>query len=543
MCIKKVFYWIFFSICCLILLSCTNKRNEVLDELDKLIYTDPTQALAKADSLTSHFAQAGKHDKMLLALLKYKAEDKCYIPHTSDSTINVLYDYFERNGSPHEKLEIYYYMGRTYKDIGDNPQAISWFNQALNIAESNLLSREDSLILPFIHSQLAGVYDNIGLCQEPYKHIKKSFEMQKRLGIVTIKTYEDVAHCAEAADSIDAATHFYRLCALEIVEKRQIAKYLDLLGEQLGFFTETRNELFAKWIYGILEGIDKDSLPCNTLSTLGEYHEQLTHNTDSALTCYRLALDKEPRMIAKMDIARSIAMLQLKRGEQQDAIQSFLDFFCYGDSAKEELKIEETEAADKNFYAEELAATRQMKKEEDRHKMLVLTFSASICLLLIAIICLVLYLGKKKQLKLLRAQIRTAEERDLLAEKHHELTAFVEADQKMRAENAPEITAVIRKLQETGSTPKEKLLPENWNEVFNAVDAHYPAFRSGLLSLHAELESKDLILLYLVKLGFKQSDIARITKTTRSTVCRKFTRIESLLGHPIYEVNDAYVEK
>ena len=165
------------SINSIILSSCTDNKNEVLEELDELIYKDPTQALAIADSLTLQFVNANRHDRALLALLKYKAEDKCYIPHTSDSTIVAIHNYFEHHGSIHEKMETYYYMGRTYKDLGDNPLAISWFNQALSFAESTSLTRKDSLTLPFIHSQLAGIYDDIGLHQEPYKHIKKSFEI------------------------------------------------------------------------------------------------------------------------------------------------------------------------------------------------------------------------------------------------------------------------------------------------------------------------------------------------------------------------------
>ena len=50
-----------------------------------------------------------------------------------------------------------------------------------------------------------------------------------------------------------------------------------------------------------------------------------------------------------------------------------------------------------------------------------------------------------------------------------------------------------------------------------------------------DLQNKDLILLYLMKLGFKQADIARITKKARSVVSRKYARIESLLGVPLAE--------
>ena len=65
---------------------------------------------------------------------------------------------------------------------------------------------------------------------------------------------------------------------------------------------------------------------------------------------------------------------------------------------------------------------------------------------------------------------------------------------------------------------------------FNAVDKLYPQYREWILNLDSKLESPDLIFLYLIKLGYKQADIARILKKPRSTVNRQFHELEKRVG-------------
>lgn len=69
--------------------------------------------------------------RMYYRLLCIKANDKAYIEHTSDSLIlPVLHYYLEKDDERHLS-EAYYYAGRVYRDLGDAPQALEYFEKAL----------------------------------------------------------------------------------------------------------------------------------------------------------------------------------------------------------------------------------------------------------------------------------------------------------------------------------------------------------------------------------------------------------------------------
>lgn len=70
--------------------------------------------------------------QMYYRLLSIKAYDKAFIPLTSDSLIlPVLHYYINRNDKRHLP-EAYYYAGRIYRDLGDAPQALDYFEKALD---------------------------------------------------------------------------------------------------------------------------------------------------------------------------------------------------------------------------------------------------------------------------------------------------------------------------------------------------------------------------------------------------------------------------
>ena len=72
--------------------------------------------------------------------------------------------------------------------------------------------------------------------------------------------------------------------------------------------------------------------------------------------------------------------------------------------------------------------------------------------------------------------------------------------------------------------------------VFDAVDRQYPDFRNRILTLHSGFDIKELIFIYLMKLGFRKADISRITKSSKSSVSRRFQQIEDKLGVPIENI-------
>ena len=70
-------------------------------------------------------------DKSLHTLLSVKADDKLYIPHTSDSLILSSLKYEEKHQNRGYYPEALHYAGRVYSDLGDYPTATNYHEKSL----------------------------------------------------------------------------------------------------------------------------------------------------------------------------------------------------------------------------------------------------------------------------------------------------------------------------------------------------------------------------------------------------------------------------
>ena len=76
---------------------------------------------------------------------------------TNDSLAIVLVDYFDRHGTPNERMRAHYILGRTYADRGEAPQAIEAYNDAAAAADTTAKGC-DYRTLSAVYSQLANLY-------------------------------------------------------------------------------------------------------------------------------------------------------------------------------------------------------------------------------------------------------------------------------------------------------------------------------------------------------------------------------------------------
>ncbi|MDE5874761.1 MAG: hypothetical protein K2H15_03865 [Muribaculaceae bacterium] len=74
-------------------------------------------------------------DRNYHTLLTVKAHDKLYMPHTGDSAINSVADYFPESSELYP--EILFYQGRVSADNGDYPSALQYFDKAAGLADNN----------------------------------------------------------------------------------------------------------------------------------------------------------------------------------------------------------------------------------------------------------------------------------------------------------------------------------------------------------------------------------------------------------------------
>lgn len=147
--------------CLLILLLCTiaacgTKTAELrrsLDDVASFIEDRPDSAYAVLDAMDredlSTRALRARH-----AILYSMALDKNYIDLTTDSIINVAYDYYRHHGTPDDKLKAYYYKSVIARNSGDMDMSMEYMVQGDRYAHK----AKDQRIIGRLHMGKKAVY-------------------------------------------------------------------------------------------------------------------------------------------------------------------------------------------------------------------------------------------------------------------------------------------------------------------------------------------------------------------------------------------------
>ena len=111
--------------------SCDNRQTKsLLQDVETYIQERPDSALRvlrKVDSLTLNTKALRARYSVLFAM----ALDKNYIDTTALSILEPTVAYYEKYGSPKDKMLSYYYLGRIYSNRKDYPNAVIYYLQAL----------------------------------------------------------------------------------------------------------------------------------------------------------------------------------------------------------------------------------------------------------------------------------------------------------------------------------------------------------------------------------------------------------------------------
>lgn len=122
---------IIFLLMSFLLVSCDNRQTKsLLQDVETYIQERPDSALRvlrKVDSLTLNTKSLQARYSVLFAM----ALDKNYIDTTALSILEPTVAYYEKFGSPKDKMLSYYYLGRIYSNRKDYPNAVIYYLQAL----------------------------------------------------------------------------------------------------------------------------------------------------------------------------------------------------------------------------------------------------------------------------------------------------------------------------------------------------------------------------------------------------------------------------
>jgi hypothetical protein len=112
-------------------------------------------------------------DRMRAALDSALQQNRNYIPFTSDSALLEVVEYYDRYGTPNDRLRAHYALGCVYRDLHDAPIALLSWEDAIAAADTTA-SDCDFATLFRVYGQMAEVYFG-SLCQ------KKSWGQEKHI--------------------------------------------------------------------------------------------------------------------------------------------------------------------------------------------------------------------------------------------------------------------------------------------------------------------------------------------------------------------------
>ena len=150
-CLYAVFVVLMFSACDF------RRMTEQLDTISKISDTNADSACSLLKKYESEVPHWGKGDRMHYELIKMKVENKQNVVFTSDSLIKQIVDYYKDHGSPNEQMLAYYLLGRVYYHMGEAPQALQAYYDALEKADT---TRADCDIwgIAVVYSQMSEIF-------------------------------------------------------------------------------------------------------------------------------------------------------------------------------------------------------------------------------------------------------------------------------------------------------------------------------------------------------------------------------------------------
>ncbi len=149
------------------LVACSrhNEFKRGLAEAEALMVERPDSAYGMLCDMEGQAEERSRALRMRYWLLRCNAQNKADVPFASDSIGTLLAEYYDRHGSPNERMLAHYMQGCAYRDRGDWPSAVRCFNLATAAADTAAVDC-DFRQLSIIYGQLAYIYDNQYLIDE-----------------------------------------------------------------------------------------------------------------------------------------------------------------------------------------------------------------------------------------------------------------------------------------------------------------------------------------------------------------------------------------
>lgn len=550
----------FILLTCLLLCFCACGRKPYPQSLivaDSLASVQPDSAIALLNTMKDSMKAESESTQMYYQLLCIKANDKAYIRHTSDSLILSVLHYYIKKDDKRHLPEAYYYAGRVYRDLEDAPQALDYFEKALEVSPKDA----NYLLKSKIYSQMGTLF----LYQKTYDEALKMFKEAQKCDIALkdsigmIFNLKDIADAYRCIDKNDSSLYYFRK-AYDLANIHKDYELMALVQSQIAsLYTELGKYDLAQ--QALQPSLDSLNIPSKSgiFSIASELYNKIGL-IDSAIYYYKELLQCGT-IYAKQSAHEGLAQIAINRSNPQEALLQLRQYIQCTDSIH---KITDTETIRRlnSLYNYQLRekANNQLTAENKQKQNLIIIISL-ISLFIFVLLFAYLQYARRKNLQL-RNQLEKLEQ--LKDEQYRKSDRFIEENKqkieeleqklqeanqanyalKTQLEEQIEMTLCVNKqaeielarrkqantilleseiykyIQKQLSTTKvsKKLISNNdWKELEETINATYKGFTENLRKL-CELNDHEYHVCLLIKINKSPMDIAKLTAHSKEAI-------------------------
>lgn len=526
-----VFMWI------AVLLSACGGRGEgewahpTLQEADSLVEDAPEKALSLLRKDSAAICGQGKAGVMGLWLLKTHAEDKLYVTHLSDSIMQEVVEYYDAHGTPAQRAQAHYVLGRVYCDMRLPGTAISSFKKVLGVRGEDA----DTYLYKYKAATWLGtLFEEKRLWRDAMAIEKRAYVYAKRSGrkAPVIYSLRDIGRMYGHQGKGELAIPYY--CkASTIALKTRNAYLYNMVEEELaglyianGMMAEARKSLSTP----VVEEADVDEDIAARYAIWGLFYER-NSKPDSALYFYKKSLPYGDLGFRK-EVYANIASLYRRMGNYEESASYAVLYKTMADSLKRAEMAEDENLMD--YVEESLSANKEkMKVMRQRTKLAIIV--AILVLILVPLGAYTLYAFRKRKierqlqherLKAYRGKMNDSRKRDkeelsaLRERLNNSSHAMINMQQELlqtteRLVAKEEEVRDLRKRQQElkitglqraecyGKFHDDKFLPalKDFVELQQVLDDTYDNFTSKLKELIPAIREEELWVCCMIKMG------------------------------------------
>ena len=553
----------------LLMVSCSREGKELAAKLhlaDSLIEAEPDSGVALLVSLREQVEDASKANRYRYQLLLAKAKNQAYVPITTDSILREVAGYYDDHGSANQKMMAHYLLGCAYRDMGDLPQALLQYEEAISRADTT--SEDcDFKTLGRIYGQAAGILWEFNQPIDLLEYARQSqrFARKAKDTAMIISAYEDMADAYNMLNKPDSQIILSQMAAQKYLDYGDKEGAAMALGSVIDKYVARKDWTKAK---RSMDTYDRESgvfLPNGDIEPgreiyyfqKGQYYMGVSRLDSASYYFRKLQAKPNPSLNERLAATQGLYNLYQEIGDKDSALKYCEQAAILVDSTLGLHMARGTARVNALYKYNKTKEEAKQKEQENTRMYYLLILSVSSLLLSVSIFVLIYNHNKEK---LREEQMRSSHNQGLLAQARESLAQAEEdmrilqaktEEEKMQFKRQKEkqITLLQKKIQQLNK-PKEladvenkvcdasitekfhrlarkaKELPtqQDWHELSEMIDQEMPSFRTTL-EQGVVLYAEEFHICLLIRLHFRPSEICYLTSVSKSNLANKRSRM------------------